>query len=242
MVYPIIALWAHMRARSTAFLRMMIERGDVFVIHEPLVTLTDEGVTDVPDGRGGTSMVESASELFSHMRHLSKTRPVFFKDTVEHRYHHLFDCSDDVRDIVHTFIVRDPKPTISSAFHMKRDIVSPQIGYENLWDVFQLAREHTGKTPFLMNADQLVNHPEATVRSYCKAVGLDYKEDALNWAPGSQRVWEKTAAWHEDVTKSSGFSAKPNDYSETVDNNRLLAGFHRYHSIFYQRLIAHALA
>ena len=40
---PVIAMWAHPRAVSTAFLRMMIERGDTTVVHEPLVTLADYG-------------------------------------------------------------------------------------------------------------------------------------------------------------------------------------------------------
>ena len=35
----VIWLWAHPRSRSTAVLRMMLERGDVTVVHEPLVTL-----------------------------------------------------------------------------------------------------------------------------------------------------------------------------------------------------------
>ena len=35
-------LWAHPRSRSTALERMMMERGDVTVLHEPLVTLLDD--------------------------------------------------------------------------------------------------------------------------------------------------------------------------------------------------------
>jgi len=34
-VRPVIVLWAHSRSASTAFLRMMIERGDVAVLHDP---------------------------------------------------------------------------------------------------------------------------------------------------------------------------------------------------------------
>lgn len=44
----VIALWAHPRSVSTAFLRMMAERGDVTVVHEPLVLLTDHGQVTVP--------------------------------------------------------------------------------------------------------------------------------------------------------------------------------------------------
>ena len=52
-------MWAHPRAVSTAFLRMMIERGDVTVVHEPLVLLTDHGQVELPDLDGGTTTVSS---------------------------------------------------------------------------------------------------------------------------------------------------------------------------------------
>jgi hypothetical protein len=45
-----IWLWAHPRSRSTALERMMMERGDVTVLHEPLVSLLDEGRVSIPDG------------------------------------------------------------------------------------------------------------------------------------------------------------------------------------------------
>ena len=44
----IIATWAHSRSASTAFLRMMIERGDVLVLHEPLLALQSGGTVSLP--------------------------------------------------------------------------------------------------------------------------------------------------------------------------------------------------
>ena len=43
-------LWAHPRSRSTALERMMMQRGDVTVLHEPLVTVLDEGSVTIPGG------------------------------------------------------------------------------------------------------------------------------------------------------------------------------------------------
>lgn len=236
-MYPIIALWAHMRARSTAFLRMMLERGDTFVIHEPLVTLADHGATTIPDGRGGERTVKSERELFAGLRELAVIRPVFFKDTVEHRYSYLFDHSEDISDIVHTFILRDPHATINSVFNMKPNIVSAQIGYEHLWEIFALSRTLSHRPPVIVQADQLIRSPELVVEEYCRKVGLPFIPEALFWLPGKQPVWEKTQRWHEDVSQSSGFQAFDNRYDVTVDNNRLLAGFYRYHSMFYGKFL-----
>ncbi len=48
----VIALWAHSRSASTAFVRMMLERGDVEVLHEPFLALTQgEPVTGAGAGR-----------------------------------------------------------------------------------------------------------------------------------------------------------------------------------------------
>src|SRR4051794_36311922 len=116
-MHKIIAMWAHPRALSTAFLRMMIARGDITVVHEPLVTLTDEGKVPVPDGRGGMVELHSAQEVFAHLKYLARDRPVFFKDTVEYRYQYLFDHPEEIAGIEHTFIVRDPKKAINSHYH-----------------------------------------------------------------------------------------------------------------------------
>ena len=104
-------MWAHQRAVSTAFLRMMIERGDVTVVHEPLVTLTDEGVVPLPDGPrrhrlgaalGRASVLATWPRWAANARCSSRTRSSTATTT----------CSTTPRrwpGSTHTFIVRDPR-------------------------------------------------------------------------------------------------------------------------------------
>lgn len=238
----IIAMWAHQRAMSTAFLRMMIERGDVTVIHEPLVTLIDEGEVPLPDGRGGQVVVRSEQALFAHMRELARDKPVFFKDTVEHRYTYLFEHPEDVADIEHTFIVREPRRTISSMYSMKPTITSPEIGYEHLQEIFELARRlGGGKLPAVVNADRLVEEPAAVVRRWCERVGLPFMESALSWKAEDRPEWARTRKWHMDVMTSTGFHRPSKTYTDTVETNPVLQGFYTYHLPFYQQLVQHAL-
>lgn len=234
-------MWAHQRSMSTAFLRMMIERGDVTVFHEPLVTLLDEGQVPVPDGKGGQVVVRSERELFDHMRTLAQDGPVFFKDTVEHRYNYLFDNPQAVADIEHTFIVREPRRTISSMFHMKPTITSPEIGYEHLFEIFELARRLKGSLPTVVNADRLVSDPHAVVQRYCQQVGLPFIERALSWQPQDRPEWSRTRKWHIDVISSSGFAPSTKDYPATVENHPTLRGFLDHHQPFYQQLVHHAI-
>ena len=73
-------LWAHPRSRSTALERMMMERGDVTVLHEPLVSLLDDGRVSIPDG----PVLDSVTGVVEYARSLPGN--VFVKDTTEHRY------------------------------------------------------------------------------------------------------------------------------------------------------------
>lgn len=238
---PIIALWAHQRSMSTAFLRMMIERADVTVIHEPLVTLLDEGEVPLPDGRGGQVVVRDEEALFEHMKELARDRRVFFKDTVEHRYAWLFEHPLAIADIEHTFIVREPRQTISSMYHMKPAITCPEVGYEHLFELFELARRLKEASPVVVNADRLVQDPRAVVGRYCEQVGLPFVEEALSWQPEDRPEWSRTRKWHIDVIGSSGFAPSHKTYPATVDNHPVLAGFLEHHFPFYQQLVRHAI-
>ena len=64
-------LWATPRSRSTAFFRMMAERGDFTVVHEPFSYLAEFGYADVthacylgPITGGGTACPSPDSFLF----------------------------------------------------------------------------------------------------------------------------------------------------------------------------------
>ncbi|TKC90308.1 sulfotransferase family protein [Trinickia terrae] len=237
----IIAMWAHQRAMSTAFLRMMIERGDVTVIHEPLVTLIDEGRVSVPDGSGGLLEVDSEAALFGQMRELARTRTVFFKDTVEHRYEYLFAHPEEIADFEHTFIVREPHRTISSLYHMKPTITCKEVGYEHLFEIFELVRGLKPKLPAVIDAERLVADPRAVVARWCGEVDLPFVERALAWAPEDRPEWRRTQAWHTGVAQSSGFFAPSRDYEVTADNHPLLKQYFEHHQPFYEKLIRHAI-
>lgn len=237
----VIAMWAHPRAVSTAFLRMMIERGDITVVHEPLVTLTDEGKVPVPGTDGGSVEITSTGELLAQFKKLAQIRPVFFKDTVEYRYQYLFDHPEEIADIEHTFIVRDPKKAINSHYHVKPTVACHEIGYEHQYDLFELVRAIKGKPPTVVHAERLLREPETVIGNYCRAVGLPFLPEALQWRPEDRTEWQRTRKWHLDAIGSSGFSASEKQYDITVDNNDTLKSYYDYHYPFYEKLIQHSI-
>ena len=143
---PVIVLWAHSRSASTAFLRMMIERGDVAVLHEPFLALTEGGEVTVPGAgrrwRGGPSGRELVRPAG---RPRPRVRPVFVKEVLDYRYDYVFRHSGELAWMTHAFLVRDPRQAISSHFAMKPAVTCPEIGYEWLWELFQLLRSAGGR-------------------------------------------------------------------------------------------------
>lgn len=237
----VIALWAHPRAISTAFLRMMIARGDLTVVHEPLVTLTDEGSVELPAPGGGTVTARSTRRVLACLRKLAAERPVFVKDTLEYRYQFLFDHPQELADIRHTFIVRHPAPTISSHYAMKPTVTCREIGYEHQYELYSLVREVADEPPVVISAERLLADPQRVVAAYCAAVGLPFLPHALSWEAQDRPEWRRTREWHTTAAASTGFTAVPQRYEVTVDNDERLRAFYDYHLPFYERLVRHAL-
>src|SRR5262245_655275 len=106
----ILCLWSAPRCRSTAFFRMMVQRGDFDAVHEPFSYLAEFGHVDI-DGR----TMRTAAEVLGTIRTMAGRTPVFFKDTTDERYPAvLADTAFLAHDAVHAFLVRDPRQTIPS--------------------------------------------------------------------------------------------------------------------------------
>ncbi|MEV1248250.1 hypothetical protein [Nonomuraea sp. NPDC049750] len=238
---PLIVMWAHSRSASTAFLRMMIERGDVAVLHEPFLALTEEGAVPLPSPSpdGGRAVARSEKELLIGLRELARVRPVFVKEVLDYDYGYLFDHPEELAGIVHTFIVRDPKPTISSHYAIKPAVTCAEIGYERLYRLFELAWSATGRRPLVIRTERLVAEPAKVAEVFCAYAGLPFLADALTWDSGERPEWRRTRRWHLDAIGSAGFEDRRNTYPDTVDNHSALRAFYDHHLPFYQRLIQH---
>ncbi|MEO3752396.1 sulfotransferase family protein [Streptomyces sp. B6B3] len=240
----VIALWAHPRSVSTAFLRMMVERGDLTVVHEPFVLLTDHGSVALPavgGADGDTVTLDEPGAVLSHLALLGAERPTFFKDTLEYHYQYLFDHPEAIAGFQHTFIIRHPARAIPSHHLVKPDFACHEAGYEHQFALFELAWQATGRCPVVVSAERLLADPAATVAAYCARVGLPFVPDALRWRPGERPEWRPNARWHVDASASSGFRAPRDDYPVTVDDDPRLRRYYEHHLPFYERLLSHAL-
>jgi hypothetical protein len=237
---PVTVLWAHSRSFSTAFGRMMIERGDVAVLHEPFLALEQGEPVAVPAPRGGTALARTGRELVGRLADLGRDRPVFVKEVLDCQYGYVFGHPDEIAWMTHTFLVRHPRQAISSHYAMKPTVTCPEIGYEWLWELFQLLWSATGRKPLVIRSEDLLADPATEVRAYCAAVGLPFFPGALRWAPGDRPEWHRHRRWHLDAIRSSGFTSSQNAYPDTVDNHEVLKGFYDHHYPYYERIVQNA--
>jgi hypothetical protein len=227
----VIALWAHSRSASTAFLRMMIERGDLTVVHEPFLALHEEGSVTLPNGK----VARSPEELVTGL--LDAEGQVFVKEVVDYDY----DYPPQISEVTHTFLVRDPRPTIASHYAAKATVTCPEIGYERLYGLFELAWKASGRRPLVMRTEDLLADPSGAVEAYCAYTGLPFVAEALSWQPQDRPEWHRHRAWHQDAAASAGFHEPANSYTATVDTNPVLRSFYDHHLPFYEQIAKYAM-
>ena len=231
-------LWSAPRSRSTAFFRMMAERGDFTVVHEPFSYLAEFGYADV----GGTR-VTSAPGLIDALRSLAARKPVFAKETTGKRYPEVLADPDFLaRDALHTFLIRHPRETIASYHALNPNAPLHKMGFESQYEIFAEVERHTGRVPVVVDSGDLMRVPATIVAAYCERVGIEFRPQALAWQPADRDEWELSRHWHADVASSTGIgdvAAKP---TVDVEQDPVLSGYLSYHMPYYQMLHAQRLS
>jgi Sulfotransferase domain len=233
----VFALWSAPRARSTAFFRSMVERGDMTVLHEPFCNLRDYGETDA-----GARTFDSPLSLLAWLRDETHDMRVFLKDHPPTAY--VREVLADRRFLAearHAFLIRRPEEIAASSYALSPRMNVSSIGLERLCEVQAAVREAGGDASVVIDSDDLVARPEATMAAYCAAVGLPFSPRALTWEPGERPEWRRSARWHVDVSASSGFQRREHVYRDTVENCPDLARFAAHHQPFYEQLYAQRL-
>jgi hypothetical protein len=233
---PILALWSAPRSRSTAFARMMVERGDLLVVHEPFSLVTDFGKATV-----GDQVVHSQQEVIDALRRTARHTGVFFKDTTDFHYPAVLADPAFLTDVIHTFIIRHPTEVIASHYALKPSLERDEVGIARLHEIFTAVRNATGATPVVVDSDDLLDQPEATVRTYCEAVGIPFLAQALSWQPGMRSEWQGTQRWHEATSQTSGFGRRVSDSPKEIATSPMLQAYVDFHLPFYEELYANAL-
>ncbi|MBB2910407.1 hypothetical protein FHS43_001670 [Streptosporangium becharense] len=233
----LLMLWSAPRSRSTMFLRMMLERGDFLVVHEPFSHVVDFGRAEV----AGTVCADE-EQVITRLLAAGRERQVFSKDTTDFHYPAVLRSRELLTEAVHTFIVRHPREVIASHYGLNPALTRDEVGFARLREIHDAVADATGRTPVVIDADDLVSRPEETVRAYCRATGIPFLAHALRWEPVAVPAWRQAERWHLDVMASDGIrrgvSSRP---AVDVEDHPVLGAFYRFHLPHYRALWEHRL-
>jgi hypothetical protein len=235
---PVLALWSAPRARSTAFFRSMLERGDLLCLHEPVEGLVYFGSTEI-DGR----TFESPESLLGWLREAPPDIGVFMKETTDVQVLEAV-CAEPgfLASARHALLVRRPEEIAASLLaatatfeQPDREVRSEDIGLEALSELKTAIEDVGGHPPIVIDSDDLVGHPRTTMAAYCDAMELSFMPDALTWEPGERREWQRSSRWHVAVSASTGFEPRAGR-GAVIDLPERLARFAAHHRPFYEEL------
>jgi hypothetical protein len=225
------------RAASTAFERMVIERGDHVVFDEPFSEHYYLGPRKVSDRFTEVRSGADPDAILGRIEEAAGREPVFLKDMA---YHVAGLASPTfAARFTNTFLIRDPARSLPSLAGMWPDFTEEETGFDAVAALVAHA-EAAGQDPVVVDSDDLCRDPEALVAAWCERVGLPFLPDALSWTPGMRPEWVLWPDWYVGTSRSSGFLA-PSGPPPALEGDRVAAAYERclpvYEALRARRLV-----
>ena len=210
MAEPIrIAMWSGPRNISTAMMRAWENREDCCVVDEPfyacylaatgiLHPMRDEVLSSQPQDWG--AVVDQLTAPLPE-----GTRVQYQK----HMAHHMVTPLDPawLRTARHAFLIRDPFEMVASYARKRGAPTVDDLGLAKELEIYERIREETAREPPVIEASDVLRHPEVALRRLCAALEVPFSERMLSWPAGlrdSDGVW--AAHWYNAVAESTSFS------------------------------------
>ena len=210
----VLALWATPRTVSTAFERMMLERGDHVVLDEPWSRAYYFG----PERRSDRYPLTFPESTYTNVRAgvlaTGRSQQVFVKDMAYHAAPGLTD--DDLAAMTHTFLIREPRVALASLHAEWPDFTDDETGYAAQRALFDRVIGVTGSVPAVIDSDVLRSDPARIIALWCRRVGIEHRPTSLHWEPGMRDEWQLWRDWYTNAAASTGF-APPKPPADRAD-------------------------
>lgn len=202
-------MWSGPRNLSTAMMRSFGARADCAVSDEPFYAayLAATGLDHPMRDEVLASQPQDAHQVAADMLGpVPDGKPVWYQ---KHMSHHMLPgfplgWLDEVTNV---FLLRSPERVLAS-YAQKRDSVTlADIGFEGQARLFERVADRLGQAPVVVEAEDVRRDPRGTLTALCAAIGLDFDEAMLSWAPGQHEadgVW--APHWYGAIFNSTGFA------------------------------------
>ena len=213
-----IAMWSGPRNISTALMRSWGNRSDTAVCDEPLyahylaATGLDHPGRDEVLGHHETDWRRVVRSLLGP---IPDDKPIYYQ---KHMAHHLLPDID--RDwllgLTHCFLIRSPREMLVSLIKRWRNPTISDTGLPQQMEIVRALRDHTGRTPPVVDAHDILLDPRRLLTLLCNALGVAFTESMLQWPSGrrpTDGIWARH--WYSEVERSTGFQP-PHDMKGEV--------------------------
>jgi hypothetical protein len=230
-----IAMWSGPRNISTAMMRAWENRADCEVTDEPFYAaylattglghpMRDEVIAAQPtDWQECANLCERGLNAPLHFQkhmcqHMVPEAPLGWMAACRH-----------------AFLIRPPE-AVAASFHKGwTDMGADDLGFRRQAELFDHVCQIGGEAPPVIEARDVLEAPEATLRALCCALGVAFDSAMLSWPAGpraSDGVW--AAHWYKRVNASTGFAP----YSAPKPAPEELRGIVAKCRPFYERMRA----
>jgi Sulfotransferase domain len=237
-----IAMWSGPRNISTAMMRSWGNRPDTVVCDEPFYAHYLQATGR--DHPGAAEVIaNSETDWRKVVAQLCDDAPggkrIFYQKQMTH---HLLPEIERgwLGAVTNCFLLRDPAEVIVSYLKKNNDPTLEDIGFVQQAGIFDWACAHTSGIPPVIDAHDVLENPEKTLRLLCNAVGVEFLEAMLSWPAGLREtdgIWAKH--WYGEVATSTGFR-KPTPREREPVPERLRGVYERSHEC-YARLYKYRL-
>ena len=244
MSHPIVALWAHPRSMSTATERVMRERGDCTVFHEPFLVdyYLNRGVSDLAMLEEDKTKPQDYEGVRSMLLDAAGEGPVFFKDMSYYVVPRIFEDAEFARRLCNVFLIRDPRRSIASYYKLDPTFSLEEVGIEAQWQHYCYLKDRLDEAPMVIEAEAVAEDPQGTIGRLWSYAGLPYAEKAFEWnAEDEPADWQYVRGWHDNAASSSGIRRDDKDPKEVfgaVADKGNLREYLAHHWVFYEKLKA----
>jgi hypothetical protein len=208
-----IAMWSGPRNISTAMMRSWGNRSDTVVVDEPFYAFYLKSTGK--DHPGAWEIVTHCETDVSKIIHgltdpIPQSRPggkarIFYQKQMTH---HLLPEVDRqwLGLVTNCFLIRHPAEVIPSYIKKNADPDVEDLGFRQQAEIFDLIYSKDGVAPPVIDARDVLQDPERTLRLLCRAIGVEFEEEMLFWPAGPREtdgIWAKH--WYDEVYKSTSF-------------------------------------